>query len=253
MKKEIREQLIQMAEPEYQRFAVGLIPGEDKMLGIRIPQLRALAKQIVKSDWKAAIKEQDVYFEETMLHGMILSYASKDMDEMLPYIKEFIPRVNNWSVCDSVFMGMHIFQTDRKKTWKFIEAYLHSDKEFEIRVALIIMMQHLLKCDRQGKKTARLRVVGIDDLRVETREKGLYVDKVFEELDMVKTADYYASMAASWLLAEAFCCYPYNTYQYILENHLDDITHNKGIQKITESKIPTNEVKSILKSSKRRN
>lgn len=252
MRREIREQLTQMAECEYQKFAAGLIPGEENMLGIRLPKLRTLAKKIAKEGWKDAIAEEDYYFEECMLRGMILSYASNDMDEMLPYIAAFIPMVKNWSVCDSVFMGMNIFQTDRVRTWKFIEPYLCSDKEFEVRVALIIIMQHLLKCDGQGKKITRLRSVGMENLTNRTERKGLYIDKVLEKVDQVNTTDYYASMAASWLLAEAFCCYPYHTYQYLLKNHLDNKTYNKGIQKILESKIPTDEVKDILRKMKRK-
>lgn len=252
MRQDIREQLLDMAEQDYQKFSAALIPGVENMLGIRLPQLRKLAKDIAKSDWKEAIEDEDFYFEERMLRGMVLSYASKDMDEMLPYIEAFIPLVDNWSICDSVFMGMEIFQKDRERAWKFIEPYLQSHKEFEVRVALIIMMQHLLKCDNNGKKIARLRTVDVSDLSDVSEEQGLYIDRVLTEVDKVDTTDYYASMAASWLLAEAFCCYPYHTYEYMKMCNLDDRTYNKGIQKIVESRIPTDDVKDLLKGMKRR-
>ena len=252
MRKDIREQLLTMAENDYQKFSAALIPGVENMLGIRLPQLRKLAKDIAKLDWKEAIKDEDFYFEERMLRGMIISYASKDMDEMLPYIEAFIPLVDNWSICDSVFMGMEIFQKNRERAWKFIEPYLQSHKEYEVRVALIVMMQHLLKCDKNGKKIARLRTVDVSALSDVTEEKGLYIDRVLKEVDKVDTTDYYASMAASWLIAEAFCCYPYHTYEYMIICNLDDRTYNKGIQKIVESRIPTDEVKNLLRGMKRR-
>ncbi|MBO5087314.1 MAG: DNA alkylation repair protein [Lachnospiraceae bacterium] len=252
MRKDIREQLLTMAENDYQKFSAALIPGVENMLGIRLPQLRKLAKDIAKLDWKEAIKDEDFYFEERMLRGMIISYASKDMDEMLPYIEAFIPLVDNWSICDSVFMGMEIFQKNRERAWKFIEPYLQSHKEYEVRVALIVMMQHLLKCDKNGKKIARLRTVDVSALSDVTEEKGLYIDRVLKEVDKVDTTDYYASMAASWLIAEAFCCYPYHTYEYMKMCNLDDRTYNKGIQKIVESRIPTDEVKNLLRGMKRR-
>ena len=252
MHKDIRKHLEEMAEQDYQKFSAALIPGVENMLGIRLPQLRAFAKQIAKFDWQAALVEEDVYFEERMLRGMVLSYASKDMDVMLPLIADFVPLVDNWSVCDSVFMGMDIFQRDRERTWEFIKPYLRSHKEFEVRVALIIMMQHLLKCDKKGKKIPRLRTVTLADIENLEEEAGLYVKRVLEELDKVDTKDYYASMAASWLLAEAFCCYPYHTYEYMKYCNLDDRTYNKGIQKIVESRIPTDEVKEQLRGMKRR-
>lgn len=252
LRQDIREQLFAMAEHGYQKFSAALIPGVENMLGIRLPQLRRLAKEIAKSDWRDVLTEEDYYFEERMLRGMVLSYASKDMDEMLPYIEAFIPLVDNWSICDSVFMGMDIFQRDRERAWKFIEPYLVSHKEFEVRVALIIMMQHLLKCDKNGKKIPRLRTVDASNLLDVSEEKGMYIDRVLEEVDKVDTTDYYASMAASWLIAEAFCCYPYCTYEYLKRNHLDDRTYNKGIQKIIESRIPTDEVKDVLRGMKRK-
>lgn len=252
MIKDIRKQLIVMSESDYRKFSSSLIPGVKNMLGIRLPELRKLAKEVVKSDWKKAIAEEDFYFEERMLRGMVLSYASKDMDEMLPYITDFIPLVDNWSICDSVFMGMNIFQKDRERTWNYIQPYLKSDKEFEVRVALIIMMQHLLKCDAKGQKISRLRQVGLSDMENKNEEAGLYVDKILKSIDKNYPQGYYASMAASWLIAEAFCTYPYHTMCLIQKNHLDDVTYNKALQKIIESKIPTDEVKEFLKGRKRR-
>lgn len=187
-----------------------------------------------------------------MLRGMILSYASMDIDEILPYITEFIPLVDNWSVCDSVFMGMNIFQKDREYTWNYIQPYLQSDKEFEVRVALIIMMQHLLKCDAKGKNISRLRRVELSDMSNKKEEAGQYVDRILKSIDREYPQGYYASMAASWLVAEAFCTYPYHTMCLIKKNHLDDMTYNKALQKIIESKIPTDELKDFLRRMKRK-
>ena len=36
------------AEPKFQKFTSGLIPGTDPIIGVRIPKLRALAKKIAK-------------------------------------------------------------------------------------------------------------------------------------------------------------------------------------------------------------
>ena len=251
MRKDIREHLLGLAEQDYQKFSAALIPGVENMLGIRLPALRTIAKEIAKSDWQESLKEEDYYFEERMLRGMVLSYVKGSMDEMLPYITEFIPLVDNWSVCDSVFMGMTIFQKDREKAWQYIMPYLKSDKEFEIRVALIIVMQHLLKCDRDGKKISRLRTVELSHLLNENQIDGLYIDRVLMEVDQVDTTAYYASMAAAWLIAEAFCCFPHRTYLYLQNNHLDNQTFHKAIQKIVESRIPKEDVKKTLRQLKR--
>lgn len=251
MREDIQKRLLDMSEADYQKFSASLIPGVKNMLGIRLPELRKLAKKIAKTDWENTISQEDIYFEERMLRGMILNYVSEDMDKILPYITAFIPLVDNWSVCDSVFMGMTIFQRDRERTWDYIQPYLQSDKEFEIRAAIIIMMQHLLKCDADGKKISRLRMITMEDLSDDQEVKGLYLDRVLSAADNVNTTAYYASMADAWFITEAFCCFPYHTYQFLKNNHLDDTTYNKSVQKIVESRIPSDEVKDLLRSMKR--
>ncbi len=250
MRKSIRIELEKMSEENYKKFSSSLIPGVKNMLGIRLPLLREYAKKLAKGDWEDAIEEEDYYFEEVMLKGMVLSYASNDVSLMEGYIKDFIPLVNNWSVCDSVFMGMKIFEKNREWAWDFIQPYLNSHKEFEIRVGVIIMMQHILKCDDKGKKMARLRKIDMSCLENAGEKKGLYVDRIFEAMERIDTSKYYASMAVSWLVTEAFCLFPYHTYEYLKVCKLDDVTYNKGLQKIVESKIPGDEVKGIVRRMK---
>lgn len=252
MREDIRKHLTTLSENEYQKFSAGLIPGVNNMLGIRLPELRELAKQLAKSDWKTAVNEEDIYFEERMLRGMILNYVKGEYEEILPYITAFIPLVDNWSVCDSVFMGMTVLQKDRERTWDYIQPYFYSGKEFEVRVALIIMMQHLLKCDAKGKKIARLRMVDMQTVENNMEEPGLFIGRILEAINREFTEGYYASMAAAWLIAECFCVYPHHTMEFMRDNELDKVTFQKGIQKIIESRIPTDEVKEVLRCMKRK-
>ncbi len=256
MRESTRAFLIGHSEETYKEFSGSLIPGEKTMLGVRLPILRKKAQEIAKEDWKAELKSEDMYFEEVMLRGMIISYVKGSMDEMLPYIEGFIPCVNNWSVCDSVFMKMDVLRTDRERTWQFIQPYLRSEKEFEVRVAIIIMMQHLLKCDENGKTMKRLRHVSMAQCiseggTHEAQPEGVYLQRVLQALDRSYT-QYYASMAAAWTIAEAFCCFPAQVFRYLQDNKLDKHTHNRALQKIVESLIPEPEVKDSIKTMKRR-
>ncbi len=251
MRKDVRLELEKMSEENYKKFSSSLIPGVENMLGIRLPLLREYAKKLAKGDWEDAIEEEDYYFEEVMLKGMVIGYASFDIFMMEPYITGFIPLVDNWSVCDSVFMGMKIFEKNREWAWDFVQPYLRSNKEFEIRVGVIIMMQHILKCDENGKKMARLRRIDKSCLGDSSEKEGLYLDRIFEAMDRIDTSKYYASMAVSWLVTEAFCLFPYHTYEYLKKCKLDNVTYNKGLQKIVESKIPGDEVKRVIRGMKR--
>ena len=256
MKLEIRERLPLLAEKEYREFSSSLVPGEETMLGVRLPKLRGLARELAKGNWLEQLETEDIYFEELMLRGMLIGYGTMKMqpEEALVYIREFIPRVKNWSVCDSVFMKMDILKKDKDLTWEFLLPYMDSGREFEVRVALIIMMAHLLRVDGSGRKISRLRNVALSDLEEIGKEKkaaGKYLGLILEKINRPFTEGYYAHMAAAWLVAESFCCFPAITNQFLKNCRLDDATYNKALQKIVESKIPEEDVKVYIRSLKK--
>lgn len=256
MREETRQKLCLLAEEKYKEFSAALVPGEQNMLGVRLPQLRSMAKELAKGNWKAELEAEDIYFEERMLRGMVLSYATMKMEpsDALPYIRDFVPYVQNWSVCDSVFMKMDILKKDRDLTWEFILPYMNSGKEFEVRVALIVMMAHLLRCDASGRKISRLRKVTMADLKKAEEEKkraGKYLFLILDTVNRVYEEGYYAHMAAAWLVAESFCCFPATTDRFLRACRLDSATYNKALQKIMESKIPNEEVKGYIRNMKK--
>ena len=44
----VRNELKTLEDPTYREFHSSLIPGADNILGVRIPQLRTMAKEIAK-------------------------------------------------------------------------------------------------------------------------------------------------------------------------------------------------------------
>ena len=251
MREEIRNQLNQMSDAEYRDFSASLIPasGRGQMLGVRLPRLRAYAKEIAKGAWREELTQgEDVYFEETMLRGMILGYGCTDIEELLEGFADFIPRVKNWSVCDSVCSGLTLVEKYPERTWDFLMPYLESKEEFPVRVGHITLLSHFIKLGEDGKKISRKRQITMEDLQG-TEERGLYTEKIFGVLDREFTEGYYAQMAAAWLLAELFVTYPVRTMRGLSELGLDAFTRKKAVQKIRESRIPSWEVKKYLKET----
>lgn len=249
MREEIRGRLYKMSDADYQKFSASLIPdsGRGEMLGIRLPLLRELAKELSKGDWRWELSfKEDVYFEETMLRGMILGYACKDIGELFSYLRDFIPRVKNWSVCDSVCNGLKLVEKYPDETWEFLQPYLYSGEEFPVRVALILLLSHFVRLGRGGRKAARRRTVTRADL-TGPEEEGLYLERILAALDREFSEGYYARMAAAWLLAELYVTYPARTNRALEELGLDNFTRKKAVQKIRESRIPEDEVKEYLK------
>ena len=105
----IREELPRLAEETYRCFSARLLPGVNNVLGVRLPVLRGLAKQAAGEDWRACVAAEPASFEETMLQGMIIGYAATDIEQTLRLTAAFLPKIDNWSVCDSFCIGLRAF------------------------------------------------------------------------------------------------------------------------------------------------
>jgi len=102
LNEKIRQQLMKWAEPDFGTFSAGLIPGEEHVLGVRLPLLRSYAKELAKGDWQTYLSQaSDDSMEETMLQGMTLGYVKSDFAGIRPHLDAFLPKIKNWSVCDS--------------------------------------------------------------------------------------------------------------------------------------------------------
>ncbi|GMK41538.1 hypothetical protein PCCS19_45950 [Paenibacillus sp. CCS19] len=225
----IRNQLLEEAEEKYRSFSSSLIPNVDNILGVRIPTLRKIAGQLAKGDWKAYLATaSDEYFEEIMLQGLVIGYAKADIEEKLEAIARFIPKINNWSVCDSFCIGLKITQKHKERVWSFIQPYLASDQPYDIRFGVVMLLNYYA-----------------DDE---------YMDRVLPLLDRIKQDHYYVKMAVAWAIATCFTNVPDRTMAYLRgdECTLDNWTYNKSLQKITESLRIDAETKQLIRSMKRK-
>lgn len=110
--KMIKERLLELAEDGYREFSASLTPGKDNILGVRLPALRKLAKEIAKGDFRQYLKEaKDDTFEEVMLQGMVIGACKADIEEVLHLTANFIPKIDNWAVCDSFCSSLKITKT----------------------------------------------------------------------------------------------------------------------------------------------
>lgn len=258
MTEEIREKLIGLSEEKYRDFSKGLIPDCKPLLGVRLPMLRSLAKELTNSGaWKALVAsepEEDLYFEEVMLRGMLIGSGTskeKDIEEALRLFDSFVPLVDNWSVCDSCCLSLGIFEKHKQRVWEHIQPLLYSEREFEVRVALIVLLAHFLKFDQKDHKIKRRRLVTMEDVYNEEEETGEYTERILNCLDREFVQGYYAQMAAAWLTAECFVTFPYRTGVFLKNSGMDTFTYNKALSKICESRIPAEDVKQMIKMQKR--
>jgi 3-methyladenine DNA glycosylase AlkD len=229
MEKTIREQLLKLADADYQKFSAALIPNIKSVLGVRLPELRKLAKCIAREDWRAYLAQSESeYFEEVMLQGMVIGYVSGDaeMEEILQSIATFVPKIDNWSVCDSFCVGLKFTANHRDRVWEFLQSYLVSQKEYELRFAVVMILNYF--ADEE------------------------YIDRVLQRLDSIRHEGYYVKMAVAWALSIGYVKLPERVMLYLEHNLLDDFTFNKTLQKITESYRVSPEAKQRIRSMKRK-
>lgn len=222
---EIRKKLQELSEPEYQRFSSALLPETKNILGVRLPHLRKVAKQIVKGDWRAYLEQaQDGFFEEVMLQGMVIGYAKADLSELLQFVQSFIPKIDNWSVCDSFCAGLKIAKEYPLQMWEFFQPYLYSKSEFEVRFGLVMILNYFIRED--------------------------YIEKVFGVLDDIRHSGYYSKMAAAWAVSVCYVKFPQRTMEYLRCNNLDMFTYQKALQKIIESRQISDTEREIIRKMK---
>ena len=227
MREKIRKELEKIAEENYRIFAAKLIPNIDNLLGVRLPKLRKIAKKIVQLDYEYYLAmDNPLYFEEVMLQGMIIGEIKLPWTERSRYVKQFISKINNWSVCDSFCCGLKFEVSEKELVWQFLQPYFASDKPYDIRFAVVMLLFYF-----------------VDDE---------YAQKAFTLFDQIKNDDYYVKMAVAWAISIYFRELPTLTMSYLQKNQLDDWIYNKALQKITESLKVDSSTKIIIRSMKRK-
>ena len=222
----IKDELFKLQDIKYRDFQAKLIPTvkPENIIGTRTPELRALAKKIIKEDYASFINElPHKYFDENQLHAFILSEI-KDYDECINYINKFLPYVDNWATCDQ--MSPKVFKKHHTELLEQIKVWIKSKDTYTIRFGIGMLMQHYLD----------------DEFKPE------YMKWVAS----IKSDEYYVNMMIAWYFATALTKQYKDAILYIENNKLDIWVHNKTIQKACESFRITVEQKDYLRTLKRR-
>lgn len=224
----IKTVLAEYVDETFKDFTSALIPGSRQILGVRVPILRKIAKEIAKGDWKTYLYEgtEDTY-EEVAIKGFVIGYVKAELEVLLPYIAEHIEKINDWSLCDGFCSTLKIVAKYREEFLEFLLAYSKYDDEFKQRVVAVMLMNYYLTDE--------------------------YIDVSLEVLDSLKNEKYYSKMAVAWAIATAWAKQRAKTWVYMQDgnNSLDDWTYNKAIQKMLESYRVREEDKTMLRGMKR--
>ncbi len=213
--------------------------GIGNILGVRVPILRDYAKKLAKEyeihDLLTYIDNE--YYEEIMLQGMLIGLENdkdknkvknkdiRNIKHILKDIEEFVPKIDNWAVCDVFCAGLKITKKYKKEMWDFLQTYVTSDKEFEIRFGVVMILDYYI-----------------------TEE---YLEKNFDIFDHIKSDQYYVQMAVAWAISICLIKFYDKTIKYLKHAKVDKFTYNKALQKAIESYRITGEQKAELRKMKK--
>lgn len=193
--------------------------------GISIPELKKLARKIAKDNGKEFLDQnRNKTYELKLLHAFVLGYLKDDIRILIEYFKNFMPKVDDWAVCDSLCQSFKVARNYPDIVWDFLMKYKNSKKEFESRIVAVMLLSHYLNDD--------------------------YIDNVIDILNNLNTDDYYSKMGVAWAIATVMGKYPNKCLNYLKSGKckLDNSTYNKSLQKIRESYRVSADIKEIIKT-----
>lgn len=219
---DVYEKILDLADDEYKKFHSSLVPGSDNIAGVRLPKLRKLARELAASDdWREFLSCESIgLYEEEMLKGLVIGTAKCDIGERLELVKNFVPHIDNWAVCDVFTGGLKSFKSSRELILPYIEQCLSSQQEFTIRFAVCMLMDYY-----------------VDDE---------YIDYTLKKIAEITSGEYYVMMARAWALSVCFVKQREKTLELFSRFELDKATQNKAIQKCRESYRVSKEDKELL-------
>lgn len=205
-------------------FSQKLIFTKYEITGIKMPVLRSIAKQIGKTNYEDYLVHEPTTYEEVMLHGLVIA-TIKDEKIFYPYFKNYIKKIDNWSLCDTFCNSIKIVKKYQDKYFKEAIKLCHSNKEYIVRVGLIMILSHFILEDN--------------------------LSEILDVIDNIESDKYYINMAISWLICELYINYPQPIEKYLKNNKLNKFTHNKAISKIRESFRVSQDKKDYLNTLKK--
>ncbi len=221
--------LCALAEKDYSAFTAKLVPNipPERILGVRIPALRNLAKGLIKDrpdDVAAFLADlPHDYFDENNLHGLLLAEI-KDMERVIAALNLFLPYVDNWATCDII--SPKAFKRQRDALLPAIRRWMASDREYTIRFGVEMLMTHYMAED--------------------------FDPAYLEWVAALRHDAYYVKMMVAWYFATALTKQYESAMPFIEGKHLDSWTRNKAIQKARESRLIPAERKDALQALKRK-
>jgi len=196
----------------YTEFNKRIVNTKMPVIGVRVPDLRRLARELASdvsaAEISALLKEKNESFDYVLLCGLLITHARLNDQTAIDLTKQYLPRVDSWAHIDVFVEKKRRFAGE--VWWDFALACLQGEAELTVRYSVVSLMTNFLD--------------------------EAHIDKVFAALQNVRHDGYYVKMALAWLYATAAVQFFELTLAELENGHVDVWTRNKAYQKMRESR-----------------
>jgi 3-methyladenine DNA glycosylase AlkD len=130
--KDVLDKLQSMAQPEYLEGMAKYGMAVEQRLGVSVPDMRKLAKEIGK-DHKLALDLWSTGIAEARIVAAMVGDPDKLTEEQM---EDWVKGINSWDVCDQVCMNL--FEKNQL-SWKKIVDWAEREEEFVKRTAFSLL------------------------------------------------------------------------------------------------------------------
>ena len=210
----------------YAAFNKRIVNTKMPVIGVRVPDLRRLARELAPdmsaADISRLLTAKNKSFDYVLLCGLLITHARLDDQTAIDLAKQYLPCVDSWAHIDVFVEKKRRFAGE--VWWDFALECLQSEAEFTVRYGVISLMTNFL-------------------------DKA-HIDQVFAALRNVRHDGYYVKMGLAWLYATAAVHFLELTLAELENEHIDAWTRNKAYQKMRESRRFTPEEQRIIRQQK---
>lgn len=230
MSRDLTRRLIDLAKDndQYAAFNKSIVNTKMPVIGVRVPDLRRLARGLAPNmsaaDISKLLTAKNESFDYVLLCGLLITHARLDDQTTIDLAKQYLPCVDSWAHIDTFVEKKRRFAGE--VWWDFALECLQSEAEFTVRYGVISLMTNFLD--------------------------ESHINQVFAALRRIKHDDYYVKMALAWLYATAAVNFFELTLAELESGHIDAWTRNKAYQKMRESRRFTPEQQAVISKKKGR-
>lgn len=218
----IRKKLLSESDLNYKIFTEKLIPNTYNIIGVKIPVIRKIYKEIEKKDYhKYLFVTEKLYHEEIIIRGLIVSNLCETKDDFILYINEELKFINNWALCDTLVSNLKNIKKYKNDLIPYLSTLLKSNNEFHKRFVFVILLNYYIE--------------------------DKYINTIFKFINNKNSSDYYVNMSVAWLIQKCFVYHKEKTIKFLKSTDLDSFTLNKAKQKILDSYLVDKETKNQIK------